>query len=554
MSSLFSSMKVGVRLGVLQGVLLAFMLGIGLLGLYGMASTVASLQRMHTEQLTPVQRLSEVRAAVQGINLELLRALQHQPGHALVALHNHPTSLHLERVGKHVETLTQSWQAYQAGRAIGAEERALIAQFDDALKEIVPLVRDTTSALSQEDFSMTVQRRFIVEGQAMMMSRFALLDKLAELQLKSGEQLSLDVAGEYRSQQWLLGGLIVAAVLLGFAVGAGVLRSITRPLDEAVAMAETIAEGRLDRQIPLSGGKDELSRLGTALGAMRGNLRQVIGELQNAAEQLSTSALQLTGSADSVANASGQQSEAAASMAASVEEVTVSVNHVADSAREAARLAQEAGDQSEQGSTVINRAVTGMRSIADSIQSATTRMTELRDRTGEISRVVGVIREVADQTNLLALNAAIEAARAGEQGRGFAVVADEVRKLAERTAVSTTEISQLIGTIQHSVGDVSGVMEHCATSATDGVQVANQAGEAIVRINASAQAVDSVVGDISNALREQGAAANDIARNVERIAEMAEQNAGVVEQTSVAAHNLHDMAKQIDGMLRRFRM
>ncbi|WP_243632271.1 methyl-accepting chemotaxis protein [Parazoarcus communis] len=554
MSSLFSSMKVGVRLGVLQGVLLAFMLGIGLLGLYGMASTVASLQRMHTEQLTPVQRLSDVRGAVQGINLELLRALQHQPGHALVALHNHPTSLHLERVGKHVDTLTQSWQAYQAGRAIGAEERALIVQFDDALKEIVPLVRDTTAALSQDDFSMTVQRRFIVEGQAMMMSRFALLDKLAELQLKSGEQLSLDVAGEYRSQQWLLGGLIVAAVLLGFAVGAGVLRSITRPLDEAVAMAETIAEGRLDRQIPLSGGKDELSRLGTALGAMQGNLRQVIGELQNAAEQLSTSALQLTGSADSVANASGQQSEAAASMAASVEEVTVSVNHVADSAREAARLAQEAGDQSEQGSTVINRAVTGMRSIADSIQSATTRMTELRDRTGEISRVVGVIREVADQTNLLALNAAIEAARAGEQGRGFAVVADEVRKLAERTAVSTTEISQLIGTIQHSVGDVSGVMEHCATSATDGVEVANQAGEAIVRINASAQAVDSVVGDISNALREQGAAANDIARNVERIAEMAEQNAGVVEQTSVAAHNLHDMAKQIDGMLRRFRM
>ncbi|NMG49654.1 HAMP domain-containing protein [Azoarcus communis] len=547
-------MKVGVRLGVLQGVLLAFMLGIGLLGLYGMASTVASLQRMHTEQLTPVQRLSDVRGAVQGINLELLRALQHQPGHALVALHNHPTSLHLERVGKHVDTLTQSWQAYQAGRAIGAEERALIVQFDDALKEIVPLVRDTTAALSQDDFSMTVQRRFIVEGQAMMMSRFALLDKLAELQLKSGEQLSLDVAGEYRSQQWLLGGLIVAAVLLGFAVGAGVLRSITRPLDEAVAMAETIAEGRLDRQIPLSGGKDELSRLGTALGAMQGNLRQVIGELQNAAEQLSTSALQLTGSADSVANASGQQSEAAASMAASVEEVTVSVNHVADSAREAARLAQEAGDQSEQGSTVINRAVTGMRSIADSIQSATTRMTELRDRTGEISRVVGVIREVADQTNLLALNAAIEAARAGEQGRGFAVVADEVRKLAERTAVSTTEISQLIGTIQHSVGDVSGVMEHCATSATDGVEVANQAGEAIVRINASAQAVDSVVGDISNALREQGAAANDIARNVERIAEMAEQNAGVVEQTSVAAHNLHDMAKQIDGMLRRFRM
>ncbi|MDO9596931.1 MAG: methyl-accepting chemotaxis protein, partial [Azoarcus sp.] len=353
---------------------------------------------------------------------------------------------------------------------------------------------------------------------------------------------------------WLLGSLVVFAALSGLLLGIAVLRSIKRPLDEAVGAAESVAAGSLDRQIALTGGDNEFGRLEVALDGMRKNLRQVIGELQGASSQLSVSATQLATSADSVSSASGQQSEAASSMAASVEEVTVSINHVADSAREAARLAQEAGTQSESGGLVINEAVERMHHIASGIHQATERMGSLRDRTGEISRVVGVIRDVADQTNLLALNAAIEAARAGEQGRGFAVVADEVRKLAERTAVSTTEISQLTGAIQQSVGDVFAVMEQSAASAAGGVDVANRAGEAVGRITASARAVDDVVGDISNALREQGAATNDIARNVERIADMAEHNAGVVSQTSAAAHGLQTIATRIDEMLRRFRL
>jgi len=554
MTGPFSRMKVRTRLASLQVLMLCFILVTGLVGLFGMSSTVSSLRYMHVGLLNPVERLGEVRSAVQGINLELLRALQHQPGHAMVSLHNHPTSLHLNRVDAHVERMTQSWQGFKSGRVLSAEEQALIAQFDAALNDIIPLVRETNTALRNDDFSMGVIRRFIIEGQTLMMSRAPLLDQLSEIQLKTGERLFAEAEADYRSKQWLLGGLVLFAALSGLLLGIAVLRSIKRPLDEAVIAAESVAAGDLDRQITLTGGDNEFGRLEVALDGMRKNLRHVIGELQGASSQLSVSATQLAASADSVSSASGQQSEAASSMAASVEEVTVSINHVADSAREAARLAREAGTQSESGGLVINEAVERMRHIASGIHQATERMGGLRDRTGEISRVVGVIREVADQTNLLALNAAIEAARAGEQGRGFAVVADEVRKLAERTAISTTEISQLTGAIQDSVGDVFAVMEQSAANAASGVDVANRAGEAVGLITTSAQAVDDVVGDISSALREQGAAANDIARNVENIAHMAERNASVVSQTSAAAHSLQTIATRIDEMLRRFRL
>lgn len=551
MFSMISRMRVSSRLVLLQAILLLFIIVVGLLGVRGMSATVDKLAYMDSNVLTPLRQLAEARTSLVQINLEMLRAFQHQPDHALVTLHNHPTSLHLDRADEFVRSLDRDWAAFRRSIGNSADQSLIANEFDAAYAKLSPLLVSTLAALRNENFSFAVQRMFIVDAQQQIRDQVAMLDKLMIQQNAYAEETRVRAQEEFEEALWAEGGLLIAAVVLAIVLGQIISRSITRPLEAAVKTAERVADGHLDNTVEAEG-SDEIGRLNGAMARMQQSLREVLGQLQKSSVHLSSSSTQLAANASTVTDASEQQSEAASSMAASVEQMTVSIGHVSDSAQEASTLAHDAGDKSESGAQVINSAVARIREIADTIGQGTARMSDLQERTGEISRVVGVIRDVADQTNLLALNAAIEAARAGDQGRGFAVVADEVRKLAERTAQSTTEISQLISAIQGSVSEVSAVMARSVESASGGVEVANEAGHAVAEITESARAVNRVVTDISEALKEQSIAASDIARNVERIAQMAEKNAGVVGETSAAATELRGIAVQMESALKRF--
>ena len=557
MLTILSRLRLKHRLGLLLAALLLMIIATGTVGLFGLSSMVESIERMQTRLLAPGQRLAELDSALLAANLEVLRSFQHEPGHRLESLHNHPATMHLDRADKHVATIERAWPAYQgmSGAEADPTRAALVTEIESLYAPMMDNLRQTLAQVRAGNYAMDIQRAFLLGGQRKIMAISGLLEKLRAAEVAHGATLH-DAATElHKREVMIVGGIVAISVAVTLVLGLVVSGSITRPLHAAVGVAEAIAAGRLNQHIEVdTHSHAEVDRLLGALATMQASLREMIGGMQQTAARLTDAATTLAGAAGNVAETSDEQSGAAGAMAASVEQMTVSINHVSDASGEAATLAQEAGHSSEQGSEVVHGTAEHMRTIANTIESGATEMDELKQRAGEISHVVGVIREVADQTNLLALNAAIEAARAGEQGRGFAVVADEVRKLAERTANSTNEIEQLIIGIQTGVGQVSTAMERSVSSAREGVDVAGAASEAIGQIAGRAQAVDRVVGEIAEALREQGAAANELASNVERIAHMAERNAHDVAGAREAAEALSQLALDMNTQLQRFTM
>ena len=364
-----------------------------------------------------------------------------------------------------------------------------------------------------------------------------------------------DVAAAYHKSLLNLALEVGVILLLLAGLGAYIMRSVLGQLGGepavTVDIVKRIAAGQLDMAVPVKAG-DQDSLLANVAG-MQGQLRQLVGEIAAAANRVSEMSDDVSGHAAAVANGSEQQSEAATSMAASIEELTVSINHISDRAQDARSLSEQSGESSQQGSEVISRAVAEMRRINESVELAAGTINELVDKAQVISGIMQVIKDIADQTNLLALNAAIEAARAGEQGRGFAVVADEVRKLSERTAQATEEIAGMIAEIQHSSTQSHGSMEEAVRRAKNGLELAEQGGAAVGEIRNSAGGVLGVVNDISHALKEQGTASQDIAQYVEQIAMSSSKNAQAASTASAALVDMRQLAGTLRGLVSRFR-
>jgi methyl-accepting chemotaxis protein len=241
-------------------------------------------------------------------------------------------------------------------------------------------------------------------------------------------------------------------------------------------------------------------------------------------------------------------------MSNSIQEMNESISRVADNANKARSMTDEAGKLSVNGAILVQNTVDKIHIIATSVSNSSVVIKDLGVHSDKISNIVNVIKDIAEQTNLLALNAAIEAARAGEQGRGFAVVADEVRKLAERTAVSTREISSMIEMIQSRTHSAVQDMTEGATQVNMGVEMAEETGKSMNLIDSSSREVSSIVEEISNTLRDQKAASTNIAANVDKIAQMIVDNGITDREVSQLASGLNQLASQLESSVGKFKL
>ena len=358
-------------------------------------------------------------------------------------------------------------------------------------------------------------------------------------------------ANSVRNTTLLISVLAVGVMLL---LIAAILRSLSQPLVRLSNTMQTLSqgEGDLTRRLDITS-QDEIGQTSNAFNQFMDKLRSMFHEVKQHAGVLHESVNQLATVGAQVESNARQQADAASATSATVEQVTVSISHIASNLQEVENTAKKNGEIASQVAALVNTTAKEIDTAATAVQSLSGTLGVLNQRSEQISSIANVISDIADQTNLLALNAAIEAARAGEQGRGFAVVADEVRKLAERTGSATQEITQMIAAIQTEMRAATSGMEDANSQINNGVSMAQEASRAISAIHQNAQNVMSAIAEISRVTTEQSLASNDIAQHVEQISTMAQQTDQAVQQAIHTTQSISVLAGELGQQVNRFR-
>jgi len=390
-------------------------------------------------------------------------------------------------------------------------------------------------------------------------NRLAADQRLAELaqqvSLTAGEILASET-NEMHAQQSRVSLLLAVigslALLIGISAALGIGRMIVGPLGETVALARRVASGNLTGSQP-SARRDEVGQLQNAMHDMSESLRTLIGRIGGGVSQIAAAAEQL--SAVTAQTSSGVQTQRIETdqVATAMNEMAATVQEVAQNAERASHAARQADQQASQGELVVRSAIDQVGALAGEVEASAGAIEALNEQSGRIGTVLEVIRAVAEQTNLLALNAAIEAARAGEQGRGFAVVADEVRALARRTHDSTEEIEGLIGNLQNVAHKAVEQMQTSRTLTQRTVELANEAGTALERITESVSTIEQMNQQIAAAAEQQSAVADDISQSITRVRDIGEQSASASEQTASASAELARLGIELQGLVGQFR-
>lgn len=537
-------MLISKKIWLLVALAMATCAAVASFGLYGVKSVNSNMVEIAGKSMPALLRVSDMRAsylAMIPMVYERATTTDAEKGSAIDKLISSGNQSLIKKINEYAELTTDE-----------AEKKTL----DEAKMGLVTFVSrmNQVSALAASgdvELTLSIINRDVGPGHQRLSKAFDELVKLNTENVKTAAT-SAESAFTKTLTITISAAVIGVAVIgvLGFLLG----RSITKPLDSMQrAIIRTATELDFTDAIKVRS-NDEIGRTLQAYNELLAKLRSSFSEIQAASARMASITAEVDTTSKEIAENSLAQSDASSGMAAAIEELTVSISMVATQAQDASHHTQASRDKADQGAEVILSTVSGIQTISESVREASSRIDALRNDSESISSVANIIKEIADQTNLLALNAAIEAARAGEQGRGFAVVADEVRKLAERTSKSTQEISGLLTQMQGSAKKAVDTMAAAVREVDAGVENAQRAGQSIREIKEGSSTVVGAVEEISEAVREQSAASTSISQRIEQIAQMTERNTAAAESTSEAVHRMSDMSREIAQALTAYKV
>ncbi|AOY88085.1 chemotaxis protein [Marinobacter salinus] len=420
--------------------------------------------------------------------------------------------------------------------AISAEEKAKITKALDAYVDEFKTVATLTQSGSQLSQDMVATARSVIE------SANGLRAQQAEMMESDRQQATV-----------LIFGATGIAVLLGILMAFLITRAITAPINQAVAIASEVASGNLSVKID-NQRTDEIGRLMAALATMVTGLRELVRSIESGATNIAASAEELSTVSNQTSDGINLQKQETDQVATAMNEMTATVADIARNAEQAFGIASDAANQAIEGEQEVTETVNQVNNLTREVNQSMETIQGLQKETANIGTVLDVIKSVAEQTNLLALNAAIEAARAGEQGRGFAVVADEVRSLAQRTQASAQEIETLVTSLQTSAGNSVSAMESSASLASDTLKRATATGSTIERITRAVDEIKQYNNQIATASEQQTSVAEEINVNVTRIRDVTDQSAASSNQTASSSSELARLGSELQTLVSRFRL
>ncbi|QHF46282.1 methyl-accepting chemotaxis protein [Pseudomonas sp. S35] len=535
------NMRIGLRASLSFGVLASLLVIVGLFGLGQMAKLRESALVIEQSWMPSIENIHDSAAFAASIRLEALRLVTTDESRVrdnsrnLITRHRSE----LQTLLDHHETLLTN-----------EEEREMLTQVKTDVAGYLAIVSQMVELIDkdqQQDAIDLLNNRLAPQGTRLTQS----LEKLIVFNQNGVEAAADSAAQMYSSALWVVGLIIVIALIATLLLAWLLTRSITAPLSQALTVARTIAAGDLSQPIVVSG-HDEPAQLLSALATMQAQLQGTIRGISESAQQLASAAEEMSSVMEQSTRGLQAQNDEIEQAATAVTEMSAAVDEVAGNAVSSAEASQASDEDSKHGHYQISETISSIQNLVDEVLGASNKAEGLAVQAQDISKVLEVIRGIAGQTNLLALNAAIEAARAGEAGRGFAVVADEVRSLAQRTQDSTEEIEQMISGIQQGTQDTVEALNSSAEHAGQTLQRANSAGSALEKITAAISQISQRNLVIASAAEQQALVAREVDRSLVNIRDLSTQTAAGATQTSAASQELSRLAVDLNGLVTRF--